>query len=162
MNATDMSKGTALLHALCNRSDIDFHSTLKSRYFPKTHSDCKCIRWIIQTGADVNELNRNSILQHAVEKYATAGWSLHENLQLYNLIRHLILAGADVNTNDFSRCRQLREELRICLQHLCRETIRRWLISRWPRFSLFVTVQKIKLPQKLVSYILYHDLVNLC
>ena len=52
VNATDMSKGTALLHALCNHSDIDFHSILKSRYFPMCspewgHTSAVCVATLL-------------------------------------------------------------------------------------------------------------------
>ena len=115
-----------------------------------------CSGWVnsarifLKLGAHVNKTNKFGL------NALNAHLSSTKTDQLEEMIMLLHAAGEMVNTkkNSVPECLQ-EKELEMCLQHMCRQTIRKHLIFLNLRVNLFVRIPQLGLPSLLTSYLLY-------
>ena len=145
-------------------ADVNHEKSRNALETVATHSSGRNIfDLLIKAGADVNIVNGSGYpLITLVAMYVRPGY-----------IDSLIKAGADVNaidvygtvdsrhlTDDLGRKIPipdflLNEDLKLCLNHMCREAIRKHLLQM-SNLNLFCRIPRLVLPHNLREYLMYY------
>ena len=134
-----------------------------SYYEQSTSNDTRFITELLKAGAHVNK--RNRFKQNALENHIAL--RLHVSREQCMVLQAAgeITDGTSVNQyngegevylqNSVPEF-LLRKDLRLCLKHACRETIRKRLIDIDPHKHLFDRLPQLGLPHSLTEYLLYN------
>ena len=118
------------------------------------HSQCliESARVLFKAGAKINVFNddnTNTLKQITAKSHP----SVNQNISLLLFAAGETIDGNTIHVPDVL----LFEDQKLCLMHLCRETIRKHLLHLDPHQHLFVRVPKLGLPKSLQDYVLYNQ-----
>ena len=143
--------------------DTPLHSATKAEC--DTGFIMQCIKILLKAGAAVNRTNVHK--QNSLKYYVTEKKSVNKDIAML-----LFAAGETLDattTGKFVWLRSLslkrkikvpdfleQRELKFCLKHLCRETIRKHLLKLDPQLNLFHRIPQLVLPNSATDYLLYN------
>ena len=121
----------------------------------------RCVFLLLKAGALVNKTNNNG--HNAVKCHVTSGDNF--NRTSYERICLMFFAAGEMIDGTTFDVRKtltdtvpkllLREDLKLNLRHLCRETIRKHLLAIEPHQQLFGKIPQLGLPSSQTEYLLY-------
>ena len=131
---------------------------------------------LLRSGAKINLYNRNNynaLMAHInYRKYEGRDFGMEMNMLLFaagetiegttfksSSLRHMGDEQYEVLYIDVPEY-LLNTELKLCLKHLCRESIRKHLLKLDPHTHLFDRVPSLGLPKSLTEYLLYYQTLN--
>ena len=141
-------KENTVLHTAVGKTDpdVDCEGVVKS------------VISVLKAGVELNMLNEDGL--NALSYYAEKSRDRLGCLcggQCRKEVAHLLfVAGETVDKDAEEIPDHLNAEQRLRLKHICRETIRKHLISLDPHTHLFKRVPSLKLPSSLTRYLLYN------
>ena len=119
----------------------------------------KIIQVLLKNGCHINAKDNCYVGSEMISKSALETYN--ENIRRRGPIHMLLLAAGDA-VDDASKEKILRGYLKrrdqdkLSLKHLSRETVRNQMIKAHPHDNLFLAVPKLGIPSELQSYLLYH------
>ena len=142
VNALDNDNNTALITVMNNLRDTDFAT--------------KCVKLLLSAGAEVNIRNNRNF-------NALSGCIMsHVGRPLNRKLCMMLFAAGETVVEAVDQTRSaipdflLYNDLDLCLNHLCREAIRKHLLQM-SQVNLFIRIPELGLPSLIIDFLLYGE-----
>ena len=142
VNAMDKENNTALITVANNLRDTEFAS--------------KCVKLLLSAGAEVNIMNSRSLNALSECIMSHVGRPLNRKLCMMLFAAGETIVEAVDKTQTPVPEFLLHKDLDLCLNHLCREVIRKHLMQM-SQVNLFIRIPQLGLPSLITDFLLYGE-----
>ena len=142
VNAIDKDNNTALITVMNNLRDTDFAR--------------KCVKLLLSAGAEVNIMNSRSLNALSGCIMSHVGRPLNRKLCMILFAAEETIVEAVDKTQTPVPEFLLYNDLNLCLNHMCREAIRKHLLQM-SQVNLFIRIPQLGLPSLMTDFLLYGE-----